>query len=192
MPTPNPPRNTAAMQGQVIALARSNGHTFSKGAVEQVLLVAGLGVEGDAHAGKTVQHLSRIAADPGQPNLRQVHLLHRELLEDLRREGFDVAPGQLGENITTSGLDLLALPRGTVLTFASAAQVRLTGLRNPCKQIEAFRPGLLARLARKRGDGSIERLAGVMSVVLNGGPVQVGDTVTAQLPATPHQPLAPV
>lgn len=180
------------MSGTVVALARSPDHAFSKERVNGMDLVAGIGVQGDAHAGQTVQHLSRVAVDPDQPNLRQVHLLHQELLEELADEGFAVEPGQLGENITVSGVDLLGLPRGTILHIGDDAQLRLTGLRNPCKQIEAFRPGLLARLARKRKDGSIERLAGVMTVVLSDGEVCVGDTVTARLPAAPHNPLEPV
>lgn len=180
------------MPGKIIALARSPSHDFSKQRCENLRLIAGIGVEGDAHAGETVQHLSRVALDPSQPNLRQVHLLHGELLDELAAEGFAVSPGQLGENMTTRGIDLLALPRGTVLRIGESAQIEVTGLRNPCKQIEAFRPGLLARLARKRGDGAIERLAGVMAVVVESGESACGDAVTVHLPAPPHQPLEPV
>lgn len=180
------------MTGKIIALARSGAHDFSKQCSENLLVIAGIGIEGDAHAGEKVQHHSRVAIDPAQPNLRQVHLLHSELLDELRSEGFEVEPGQLGENMTTRGIDLLGLPTGTVLRIGQSAQLEVTGLRNPCKQIEAFRPGLLARLARKRGDGTIERLAGVMAIAIEDGEVACGDTVAVQLPVLPHHPLEPV
>lgn len=143
------------MQGKVVALALSPGHHFSKQRVGQMRLIAGHGVEGDAHAGAKIKHRSRVAAVPGQPNLRQIHLIHAELLDELTSEGFDVAPGELGENITTSGLALLDMPAGTVLRIGKAAAVEITGLRNPCRQIEAFRPSLLARLAFRGAEGKI-------------------------------------
>lgn len=180
------------MTGQLAALARSAEHSFSKEAVDTLRLITGIGVEGDAHAGETVQHLSRVAVDPAQSNLRQVHIIHAELLDKLADEGFAVAPGQLGENMVTRGIDLLDLPTGTLLQIGASVRLAVTGLRNPCKQIETFRPGLLARLARKRDDGSIERLAGVMCVVLEGGEVSCGDAVAVHLPDEPHQPLEPV
>lgn len=180
------------IRGQVLAVARDDRHRFSKSLAPYIEIVAGLGVSGDAHAGKTVQHRSRVAADPSQPNLRQVHLIHRELLDQLAADGFAVDPGQLGENITTSGIPLLDLPRGTLLRLVSSAMLEVTGLRNPCKQIEANRPGLLARLAKKQADASIERLAGIMCVVNADGRVEPGDVVIAEMPTEPHLPLEPV
>jgi len=180
------------IKGQVLAVAQDGQHRFSKSLASSIDIDAGMGVSGDAHAGVTVRHRSRVAADPLQPNLRQVHLIHRELLDQLAAEGFTVDPGQLGENITTSGIPLLDLPRGTLLHLGPSAVLEVTGLRNPCKQIEAFRPGLLARLARKQADGGIERLAGIMCIARAGGTVKPGDAITAELPAEPHVALAPV
>jgi MOSC domain-containing protein YiiM len=180
------------LKGIVRAVAQDGEHRFSKSPTSSIAIVAGLGVAGDAHAGETVQHRSRVAVDPSQPNLRQVHLIHSELLDQLALEGFAVEPGQLGENITTSGIALLDLPRGTLLRIGASAVLQVTGLRNPCKQIEAFCPGLLARLARKQADGNIERLAGIMCIVVEGGRAERGDTIIAALPAEPHVPLAPV
>ena len=181
----------AGEQGRVVGVAADGAHRFAKPLCTAITIVAGIGVAGDAHAGETVQHRSRVKLDPTQPNLRQVHLIHAELLDALAAEGFAVAPGQLGENITTRALDLLRLPRGTRLAVGGAV-LEVTGLRNPCRQIEAFRPGLLARLARKRGDGAIERLAGIMAVALSGGEVRAGDAIRVDLPAGPHWPLEPV
>jgi MOSC domain-containing protein YiiM len=178
--------------GTVQALATCKTYGFSKQPCDQVDLIAGLGVSGDVHAGATVRHRSRMVVDPGQPNLRQVHLLHGELLDQLNLEGFALSPGQLGENITTRGIDLLALPRGTVLAVGGAVRLEVTGLRNPCGQIEAFRPGLLGRLARKLGDTTIERLAGIMAVVQHGGPIAKGDRIEVILPPLPHENLLPV
>lgn len=96
----------------VISVSKSDEHTFSKQVLHSITLIAGDGVEGDAHCGKTVQHRSRVKADPTQPNLRQVHLIHSELFEELKEQGFDVAAADLGENITTRGIDLLSLPKG--------------------------------------------------------------------------------
>ncbi len=180
------------LDGQVLAVAQDGQHRFSKSTVPDIEVIAGLGVAGDAHAGAAVQHRSRVAADPTRPNLRQVHLIHAELLDHLAAEGFAVEPGQLGENITTKGVALLDLPRGTLLHIGPSVILEATGLRNPCKQIEAFRPGLLARLARKQADGAIERLAGIMCIVRAGGLVRPGDAVIAELPAEPHEPLAAV
>ena len=181
------PRSTGT--SVVVAVHRDAGHRFGKTSVAAVRMLAGIGVEGDAHAGATVQHRSRVAVDPTQPNLRQVHLIAAELHARLRDEGFDVAPGQLGENVTTAGLDLLALPRGTLLRLGPDAVVELTGLRNPCVQIDRFRPGLLRQVLRKRPDGVLERLAGVMGIVRTGGTVRAGDVVGVELPAPPHDPL---
>ncbi|GAB2976653.1 MOSC domain-containing protein [Nocardioides montaniterrae] len=175
----------------MVAVHRSPEHEFSKVAADVVRLVEGLGVEGDAHFGATVQHRSRVAADPSQPNLRQVHLIHGELFESLASAGFSVAPGQLGENITTSGLDLLALPVGARLSIGSAV-VTLMGLRNPCVQIDMFRPGLLKRLVHTDASGAVVRLAGVMGIVSRGGDVRPGDVIAVDLPPAPHLPLTRV
>lgn len=178
-------------RGEVVAVARREGHHFSKHVVDSIELLAGLGVEHDGHAGTTVQHRSRIRRDPRQPNLRQVHLIHAELLDDLREQGYDVAPGDLGENITTRGLSVLALPRGTVLRIGDAA-IEVTGLRNPCYQIDQFRRGVLAAVLDRAADGSVIRKAGIMGVVTAGGTVAAGDPIEVMLPAGPGQPLEPV
>ncbi|MFD6134657.1 MOSC domain-containing protein [Isoptericola sp. NPDC060257] len=185
--TPTPSGTTAS----VVAVHASAVHGFSKPALDEVVLVEGVGVEGDAHAGVTVQHRSRVAADPSQPNLRQVHLIHGELFDRLGAAGHDVAPGDLGENVTTRGIDLLALPVGTRLTIGDAV-VTVTGLRNPCQQINDFQPGLLKQLLRRGDDGEVERLAGVMGIVSRGGSVRPGDAVEVELPAPPHLPLTRV
>lgn len=174
------------------AVSASAGHHFSKRAQSRVTLLAGLGVEGDGHAGPTVQHLSRVRRDPSQPNLRQVHLIAAELHDELAAAGFSVAPGDLGENVTTRGVDLLALPTGALLRLGPEAVVEVTGLRNPCQQIDGFRRGLLSQVARRGADGSVVRRAGVMGVVLVGGKVAAGDAVVVEHPEAPHRPLAPV
>nr|WP_308405791.1 MOSC domain-containing protein [Streptomyces tardus] len=173
----------------MVALARDAEHNFGKPLRDRVRLLTGLGVEGDAHLGETVQHRSRVAKDPTQPNLRQVHLIHSELFDEVAADGFSVGPGLLGENVTTEGVDLLALPVGTVLRLGDEAVVELTGLRNPCLQIDGFSKGLMKRLIRRDGAGEIVRLAGVMSVVVAGGEVRVGDPVRVALPTGPHRPL---
>ncbi len=175
--------------GLVRAVSSSGAHTFSKPGRERIRLLAGLGVEGDAHLGTTVKHRSRVARDPSQPNLRQVHLIHAELLTEVNEDGYDVEPGQLGENITTEGIDLLDLPTGTILRFGDEAEVEVTGLRNPCAQIENFRTGLLARVVGRAEDGSIFRRAGIMGVVRTGGEVAPGDPIAVTLPPPPHRPL---
>jgi len=160
--------------------------------VEQICLFVGLGVEGDAHCGTIVQHRSRVVRDPTQPNLRQVHLVHAELFEALAAQGFTVSEGQLGENITTRHLDLLSLPVGTLLHLGPSAIVRLTGLRNPCHQLNLFQDGLMAAVLDRRPDGALVRKAGVMGVVVAGGVVQAGDSIAVTLPVGPHRALAPV
>lgn len=180
------------MSAIVTAVSRSPTHTFSKPATEVIRLAAGLGVEDDAHLGRTVKHRSRVARDPTQPNLRQVHLLHSELLEELRAAGFDVAAGQLGENILTAGLDLLGLPTGTRLRLGNTARIEITGLRNPCYQIDDFRPGMLRAVLDRDPQGRLVRKAGVMAVVLAGGDVRPGDAIAVDLPAPPHRALEPV
>ncbi|MFE6052951.1 MOSC domain-containing protein [Kitasatospora sp. NPDC056446] len=177
------------MNGTVVAVSSSAEYTFSKPNRAGITLVAGLGVEGDVHAGVTVRHRSRVAQDPTRPNLRQVHLIHRELLAELGESGFDVAPGALGENITTEGVDLLGLPVGAVLRIGAEAEVEVTGLRNPCAQIDAYRSGLLKRVVGRADDGTIVRRAGIMGIVRTGGPIRPGDTITVDLPARPHRAL---
>jgi MOSC domain-containing protein YiiM len=177
------------MHAVVTAVSRSPGHTFHKSLADAIRLHAGLGVEGDAHAGVTVKHRSRVAADPTQPNLRQVHLIHAELFDELRAAGFDVAAGQMGENVTTRGVDLLGLPTGARLHLGDAAVVEVTGLRNPCSQLDAFRPGLMKALVGRDESGKVVRKAGVMGVVIAGGEVKAGDAVRVELPPEPHRPL---
>jgi len=176
-------------QATVIAVSRDGDHHFSKPQTQEILLLAGLGVHGDAHAGTTVQHRSRIAADPTQPNLRQVHLIHAELFTELDAQGFAVKPGQLGENITTQNLDLLALPCGTRLCIGPEAVVEVTGLRNPCAQINAFQPRLLNAVLGRDGKGEVVRKAGIMGIVVTGGRVEPGDGIVVCLPPEPHHAL---
>jgi MOSC domain-containing protein YiiM len=226
--------------GAVVAVSRHEAYAFSKPVREEISLIAGVGVAGDAHAGTTVKHRSRVRADPSQPNLRQVHLLAAELFEEVREQGYEVTPGQLGENVTTRGVDLLRLPRGTILRFGPAAAgagpgadsaalagilavagkatmsaataaalaavtaaaardahdrpdqrpaVIVAGLRNPCAQIDGFRPGLRRCVLGRDGAGNPVPRAGVMGVVLRGGPIRPGDPITADLPPPPHLPL---
>jgi MOSC domain-containing protein YiiM len=175
--------------GTIVAVARDEGHRFSKPLLPAIRLLAGLGVEGDAHCGKTVKHRSRVAVDPTQPNLRQVHLIHAELFEELAGKGFSLRPGEIGENVTTRGLDLLALPAGTRLRLGSEALVEVTGLRNPCVQIEAFQPGLLKAVLGRDANGHLVRKAGIMAIVLEGGEVRPGDSIVVTLPALPHRAL---
>jgi MOSC domain-containing protein YiiM len=176
----------------VASVSSDNRHRFSKPITEQIELLTGLGVAGDAHAGVTVQHLFRMRTDPNQPNLRQVHLIAAELFDELAGRGFTVGPGDLGENLTTQGVDLLALPRGAVLRLGEQAVLELTGLRNPCRQINGVQPGLMRAVLDQDEAGNVVRKAGVMAVVLAGGPVRPGDQVRVELPAEPHQRLEPV
>ena len=178
--------------GTVVAVSRSAGHAFSKANEPSIRLLEGLGVEGDAHCGTTVKHRSRVARDPSQPNLRQIHLIHAELLQALDVAGFRVAPGAMGENVTTLGLDLLGLPRGARLRLGDEAVVEVTGLRNPCAQIEEFQPGLLAAVLGRDAEGRLIRKAGIMGVVIVGGTICPGDAVRVEIPSEPHHPLEPV
>lgn len=178
--------------GAVVAVHRSGEHSFSKLRVDGVTLIAGMGVDGDAHHGARVQHRSRVKIDPDQPNLRQVHLIHRELFDQLESLGYSVRPGDLGENITTEGIDLLSFPIGTVLRFGSEALIALTGLRNPCKQIDDFKSGLLANVVDRTASGELVRKAGVMGVVVQSGAVHSSDEIRVSLPPRPHTPLVPV
>lgn len=217
----------------VLAVSSSSEHTFSKSNQAVITLIVGHGVQGDCHAGKTVQHRSRLKIQPPPPNLRQVHLIQSEIFEEVRQNELrdDVSrrhdptkvasflssffshdsnpgagssepsssgssshpsllPGQLGENVTTQGIDLLGLSEGTVLRFVddgddteekkqdvatSVAGIRITGLRNPCPQIEKFRDGLQDRfIVRDEQRKIVGRKAGVMGVVENGGEVKPG------------------
>ena len=178
--------------GRVVAVSLRAGHHFSKTPALSIRLREGLGVDGDGHLGETVQHRSRVRKDPTQPNLRQVHLIHAELFDELGAIGFAVHPGELGENITTSGLDLLALPTGTRLHLGASAIVEITGLRNPCVQIDRFRKGLMAATLDRDRDGNLVRKTGVMSIVIAAGDVRPGDAIAVDLPKAPHRPLQPV
>lgn len=180
------------MSGTVQAVSCSPTHTFAKSNQGSIRLLTGLGVEGDAHLGKTVQHRSRVARDPSQLNLRQVHLIHAELHDELRAAGFIVSVGQMGENITTRGIDLLGLPTGTRLRLGETAVVEVTGLRNPCLQLDHFRPGLMAAVLSRDEHGALIRKAGVMAIVLADGEVRPGDPILVELPPAPHRSLQPV
>ncbi|MCX5528588.1 MOSC domain-containing protein [Streptomyces bobili] len=176
------------MSGTITAVSSNGEYSFTKPNRDSITLLAGLGVEGDVHAGVTVKHRSRVAQDPTQPNLRQVHLVQEELFDEVGAAGFTVAPGDLGENITTRGIDLLGLPAGTLLRIGEAV-LEVTGLRNPCLQIDNFRQGLLKQVVGRDEAGNIVRKAGVMSIVREGGVVRPGDAVEAELPSGPHRPL---
>jgi MOSC domain-containing protein YiiM len=176
----------------VLAVCARAGHHFSKTVLPAIELVAGIGVAGDGHAGTTVQHRSRVALDPTKPNLRQVHLMHAELFDDLAARGYRVQPGDLGENVTTRDVDLLGLPTGTVLRLGPHARVQVTGLRNPCTQLDAFAPGLMKALLERRPDGVLVRKSGVMAIVLEGGRVAPGDAIEVERPEQPWHALAPV
>jgi MOSC domain-containing protein YiiM len=173
----------------VAAVCCSATHSFSKPVVEQIHLLAGQGVAGDAHCGATVKHRSRVAADPTQPNLRQIHLLHAELHEELQARGFAVGAGTMGENITTRGLDLLALPVNTRLYIGATAVVEITGLRNPCQQLDHYQTGLTNAVLERTAEGQLIRKAGIMGIILIGGDVFAGDLIRVELPALPHRPL---
>ena len=180
------------MNGIVTAVSKSPTHSFSKSNQETIKLLAGLGVEGDAHIGEKVQHRSRVAKDPNQPNLRQVHLIHAELHDELRERGFDVSAGHMGENITTRGIDLLDLPTGTRLHIGRTAVVEVTGLRNPCYQLDDFQKGLMKAVLDKDERGNLIRKAGVMGIVLMDGQVHINDGIRVELPPEPHEALKPV
>jgi MOSC domain-containing protein YiiM len=176
----------------VLAVHRSPTHTMAKPTEAVIRLVDGLGVEGDAHAGATVKHRSRVKKTPDLPNLRQVHLIHGELHDELAARGFEVAPGQMGENITTRGLDLLALPTDCLLRIGDDAVVRVTGLRNPCKQLDGLAPGLMAAVLDRDAEGQLVRKAGIMSVVVHAGEIRPGDPIVVEAPPGPPVALTPV
>ena len=174
---------------QIIALARSPVHRFTKDIVDHLDLVAGEGIAGDAHCGVTVKHRSRVAADPTQPNLRQVHLLQAEIFAELADRGFRIMAGDIGENVTTTGIDLINLPRGTVLACGAEVLLEVTGLRNPCAQLDNFQPGLTRALLGRKPDGGLLRKAGIMSIVRQGGTLRRGDSIRVILPPEPHEAL---
>lgn len=174
--------------GTVVSLSKSALHGFSKQVVDSLTLIAREGIEGDAHRGVTVRHRSRVAADPAQPNLRQVHLIHAELIDELAAKGFAIGPGDMGENILTRGIDLLTLPRNALLHIGNAV-LRVTGLRNPCKQLNDFAPGLMSAVLDRASNGSLIRKAGIMAVVDQGGQIIIGDRIKIALPPHPLEPL---
>jgi len=182
-------RQEIRTDGVVTAVSRSEAHTFSKQNQESILLIVGQGVEGDAHMGETVKHRSRVAKDPTQPNFRQVHLIHSELHEELHEAGFNVSAGQIGENITTRGIDLLGLPVGARLHIGATAIVELTGLRNPCPQLNDFQPGLMEAVLGRDEEGNLIRKAGVMGVVIESGEVRALDFIGLEMPAEPYRAL---
>ena len=173
-------------------MSRSAKHTFGKPNKDSIRLLAGLGVEGDAHMGETVRHRSRVRQDPTRSNLRQVHLIHAELHDELNASGFDVSAGEMGENVTTRGIDLLSLPTGAKLLLGEEALVEVTGLRNPCKQLDGFQPGLMQAVLDRDESGNLVRKAGIMGIVLVPGEVHPGDGVRIELPPKPHRPLQKV
>ena len=177
------------MKGRVVAVSLNSDHTFSKFNQDSIKLLAGIGVEGDAHAGKKVKHRSRVAQNPNQPNLRQVHLIHAELHDELKSKGFDVEAGQMGENITTRDIDLLALPTDTLLKIGNEAVIRVTGLRNPCSQLDSFKSGLMAAVLDRDEEGNIIRKAGIMGIIVATGRISAGDKIEAELPALPYRKL---
>lgn len=180
------------MAATILAVARNPRHRFSKPPCDEITLLEGLGVEGDAHAGVTVRHRSRVARNPAAPNLRQVHLIQAELFAELAPQGFTLAPGDMGENITTSGIDLLALPVGTILRLGDAAEIAVTGLRNPCLQLDRFAPGLMQATLGRDAEGNLVRKAGIMATVRRGGTIRPGNPIAITLPPPPHRYLGPV
>jgi MOSC domain-containing protein YiiM len=179
-------------EARVESANASAGHTLRKPACLGIRLLEGLGVEGDAHLGVLVKHRSRVRRDPTQPNLRQVHLIAAELHEELRDRGFDVGAGEMGENLTTRGVDLLALPSGTRLKLGAHAVIEVTGLRSPCRQLDRLQEGLMGAVLDRDADGGLVRRAGIMAVVVVGGDVHPGDPIRAELPPPPHRRLEPV
>jgi MOSC domain-containing protein YiiM len=185
-------RHDGVVTARVVGVHSDASHSFSKPSRSSITLLAGLGVEGDAHCGATMQHLGRLPRQATWPNLRQVHLIHAELHDDLAGRGFAVEPGDMGENITTREIDLLGLPTGALLHLGDDAVVEITGLRNPCVQLDRFQDGLREATLARDADGELVRLAGVMGVVAAGGVVRPGDPITVELPPEPHDPLHPV
>jgi MOSC domain-containing protein YiiM len=180
------------MSRRVEAVSQAGSHRFSKQPRLWITLLAGLGVEADAHLGTTVKHQPRVARDPTQPNVRQLHLLHSELLEELAAQGFRIGPGDIGENILMRDVDLLSLPTGAILRIGVDAQLHVTGLRKPCIQLDRFLPGLMAATLDRDPAGNLIRKAGIMAVVETGGEVRPGDPIEVILPPFPHRSLQSV
>ena len=178
-----------AQIGKVFSVSKKSTHEFSKEIQEKIKLITMHGVDGDAHAGKYVKHRSRVKKDPNQLNIRQVHLMTSELFQEFQRAGHHVKPGDLGENITTVGIDLINLPKGTILKIGLEAEVEITGLREPCKQIEDFQDGLLKKVISKNNSGKLDVKSGVMSIVTQGGTVRPGDKIKVICPSQPHVEL---
>lgn len=176
-------------QASVQSVSKSETHTFSKFKTDRIVLLKGLGVEGDAHLGEKVKHRSRVAKDSSQPNLRQVHLLHAELFDELAKKGFNIQAGEIGENITTQGIDLLSLSKGTILKIGESVKIEVTGLRNPCKQLDSLQKGLMKAVLDQDQDGSLIRKAGIMGIVVEGGDVLVGSKIVVELPPKPYVKL---
>ncbi len=172
--------------GIVKSVSKSEAHTFSKFNCDRIVLLKGLGVEGDAHMGEKVKHRSRVTKDPSQPNLRQVHLIHSELFDELNEKGFNIKDGEIGENITTAGIELLSLPKDTLLSIGDTVIIMITGLRNPCKQLNSIKDGLMMAVLDKDEAGNLIRKAGVMGIVLQGGEVKTGHKITVELPLKPY------
>jgi MOSC domain-containing protein YiiM len=180
------------MPSTITSVSLSPEHSFSKDVKPEIALIAGLGVEGDAHAGVTVRHRYRVRKDPTAPNLCQVHLIHEELFAELAEQGIDVTAGTMGENVTTRGIDLLALPRGTRLALGDSAVVEVTGLREPCEQMNGLRPGLMKACLSRSQTGELVRKAGIMAIVISSGTIRPGDCIVVHLPDGPTLPLYPV
>ena len=174
---------------KVVSVSQCESHNFSKNQVESICLIEGEGIKGDAHCGITVKHRSRVKKDPSQPNLRQVHLIHNELIGELQQKGFDVHPATMGENITTSGIDLLGLPTDAILKIGKQVKIKITGLRNPCVQLDEYQKGLTAAVLDRDKKGNLIRKAGVMGIVIVGGDVKTGDEIQVVLPQVPHKSL---
>ena len=178
--------------GIVVAVSLNPKHTFSKLPQLSIHLLAGLGVEGDAHCGSTVRHRYLVRRNPAAPNRTQVHLLEAEFLEALATDAPNFPafhPGDFGENILTRSIRLISLPLGTRLHLGPTAIVELTGLRSPCKQMNTLRPGLMKA---SFVPGTRRHRAGVMAVVLEAGTLSAADTIHVELPPEPHIALRPV
>lgn len=173
----------------VQSVSKSSTHTFSKNTCSKIFLIKGLGVEGDAHMGEKVKHRSRVSKDPNQPNLRQVHLIHTELFDELEEKGFSIKAGEIGENITTKGIELLKLPKDSILSIGETVKIKITGLRNPCIQLDSLKDGLMKAVLDKDEAGNLIRKAGVMGIVLEGGAVEIEDAITVELPPKPYTKL---
>ncbi len=178
-----------SISGSVIAVCSRDAHLFSKENREEIELIKNFGINGDAHAGMYVKHRSRVKKNPKQLNLRQVHLIPIELLNEMKQHRYDLHPGDLGENITTSGIDLINLPLNSQINIGEEVVLEVKGLRDPCKQIEAFKEGLLKKMITKDADGNLIRKTGIMTIVLGGGIVKPNDKIEVVLPKKPYHKL---